>query len=274
MGKTKIEWTDYTFNPWVGCHKISEGCANCYAERQMTRNTTWSNTWGPEVLTQRIPTADSNWRKPVRWNTQAKAQGKPLFVFSGSLCDIFEEHRDVTDSRSRLIELIDSTPHLIWLLLTKRPENVNDMVPPHWRMVPPENLWIGTSVENQKNAVNRLRHFRHINAVVKFVSYEPAIGPVSWSGWEPYLQWMIFGGESGARSRDANSRWAIMAKNWCERNGIPFFMKQMGTAWAVEMQMSKQYPKGENFDAFPKELQVREVPEVVYQPKGSVAGLS
>ena len=128
MGKnSKIEWTDHTFNPWVGCQKVSAGCANCYAERFMTRKPRWVNAWGLPETSERLRT--KTWGNPARWNWQAAVEGKRFKVFCGSLCDIFEDNFQVAEWRLELWDLIEATPNLDWLLLTKRPGNIMDFVP-------------------------------------------------------------------------------------------------------------------------------------------------
>ena len=160
MGKTKIEWTDYTFNPWWGCTKVSEGCANCYAERLAHRFD--KNLWGPG--SSRRGFGDEHWTEPRFWNRKAQREGVRRRVFCGSMCDVFESHLDVKYHRMQLWRLIEETPALDWLLLTKRPENIERMLPQRWSSfgyfelhkrladgpTMPNNLWLGISAEDQK----------------------------------------------------------------------------------------------------------------------------
>jgi len=281
MGKdSKISWCDNTFNPWVGCCKISSGCKWCYAEREMTRKKRWENAWGPEVLTQRVVTSEEYWKMPYRWDKEVKESDKtggeikmptPV-VFCGSLCDVFEEHKDVAWARERLWEMIEATGNLIWVLLTKRPENINSMVPATWRMVPPENVWMGVSVENQETADRRIRELEFVNAEVKCVSYEPAIGPVRWDVEKHRVDWIKCGGESGANARPFLEVWGMMTEVWTKKNGVKFYMKQMGSVWANEYKRvhgDKFYvdpgSKGQNIETFPERLKVREFPVERYK---------
>jgi protein gp37 len=126
MGEnSKIEWTDHTFNPWIGCTKVSDGCKHCYAEALMDKRY-GRVKWGPQGTRQR--TSADNWRKPLQWNKQAVKEDKHYRVFCSSLADVFEDNPQLTEWRADLFNLIAETPNLDWLLLTKRPENINRMV--------------------------------------------------------------------------------------------------------------------------------------------------
>lgn len=175
---SKIEWTDHTFNVWWGCARVSSGCRHCYAD-------TLASRWGHELWRRhgpRKPMADQYWREPLQWNRNGPAR-----VFCGSMCDLFEAHpeRDVRvmqdRERARLWGLIESTPNLTWQLLTKRPENVSSMSP--WGDQWPDNVWIGTSVEDQRTADVRIPQLRTIPAVVRFLSCEPLLSRVDLSRW-------------------------------------------------------------------------------------------
>lgn len=180
MGETtEISWTHSTFNPWTGCEKVSPGCANCYAEADAHR---WGkDVWGPEA--KREKRTESYWRQPLKWNEKAKASRKPWRVFCASQSDVFEDRRDLDADRSRLFRLIEATPALTWLLLTKRPENVKRLAPSLW--LPgvatgesgkwPENVWLGTTVEDQARADERIPHLMRVPARVRFVSGEPLL---------------------------------------------------------------------------------------------------
>jgi protein gp37 len=226
MGEnSKIEWTDHTFNPWEGCTKVSEGCKHCYAEALTKR---FGRTqWGPTA--QRRRTSDSNWRKPLAWNRKAQQEGAPRRVFCASLADIFEDNPQVYDWRYDVYSLTEATPWLNWLLLTKRPENVIDMVPPVWAFRQwPHNVWIGTSVENQAAADKRLPILTCIPAPVRFLSCEPLLGPVDLSPWLRRISWVIAGGESGTQARPMGPDWARSLRDQCQAAGVPFLFKQWG----------------------------------------------
>lgn len=175
MGETTaISWTDHTFNPWIGCTKVSAGCKNCYAERENNFRKWNGGTWG--VGAPRKLTSDANWRKPLQWDKAARAEGVRRRVFCASLADVFDE--EVPDEwRDRLMTLIESTTNLDWLLLTKRPANAKRYLGPFGGAVA-ERIWIGTTVENQAAADERIPILLQIPAAVRFLSCEPLLGPV------------------------------------------------------------------------------------------------
>lgn len=173
MGRhTTIEWTDRTFNPWQGCRRVSPGCEHCYAEARDVRFDGGKH-WGPRG--ERRVTSAANWRQPIQWNREAKAIGVRDRVFCASLADVFEDRRDLDEPRALLWGVILATPHLDWLLLTKRPQNVRGMVPSAWRDAWPRNVWIGTTVEDQKRADERIPVLLTIPAPVRFLSMEPLL---------------------------------------------------------------------------------------------------
>ena len=231
---TKIEWTDHTFNPWMGCAKVSPGCKHCYAETLM--DTRWGKVeWG--VNGTRVRTSEANWKKPLAWNRRAEREGRRFRVFCASLADVFEDRRDLVDWRTDLFALIEATPNLDWQLLTKRPENVLWMAPMHWRRDFPPNVWIGTSVEDQERAGERIPHLLKIPAKVRFLSCEPLLGPVdygrssAWDVFEWYLggiDWVIVGGESGPGARPCNVEWVRSIVRECKATDTPAFVKQLG----------------------------------------------
>ena len=221
MGEiTKISWTDHTFNPWMGCHKVSAGCANCYAE-DFTKNRMGKNFWG--LNGNRQVTSDENWRKPLRWNRLAKEAGRNDRVFCASLCDWLEDHPVANATRPRLLQLIRDTPNLTWQLLTKRPERLLSELPPDWGTGWP-NVWLGTSIEDMRVA-ERADYLRAVPAVVHFISYEPALGPLDDLDITN-IQWIIYGGESGPKFRPEDKDWARAMRDKCEGTETHFFHKQ------------------------------------------------
>ena len=247
MQNSAIEWTDHTFNPWWGCIKVSPGCEHCYADTLAHRY--GFDVWGPAKTTSRRMMSENYWRQPHKWNKEAAASGVRRRVFCASMADVFEEHPQVIDARARLFNLIEATPALDWLLLTKRPENINAMVPWHggvgryhgW----PANVWIGTSVENQEQADKRIPHLLRVPAAVRFLSCEPLLGAVDlpWCKWcggwgdhdcyavdddSPSIDWVIVGGESGHGARPMHPAWARGLRDQCQAAGVPFFFKQWG----------------------------------------------
>lgn len=205
MAESKIEWTDFTFNPWRGCTKVSQGCKNCYAETLSGRNPAVLGVWGPKG--SRPVAAESYWKQPLKWNRDAGNEGVRRKVFCASLADVFEGRGTMPESaysaivtaRGRLLKLIQDTPNLDWLLLTKRPELVMDLVKEvrdslgdgrehasSWLNGHPKpNVWIGTSVEDQATADSRIPHLLKIDAKVRFLSVEPLLGPVDLGRWMP-----------------------------------------------------------------------------------------
>lgn len=266
MGKeTGIAWTDHTFNPWRGCEKVSEGCKHCYAETFVVKRQGLP-VWGAQA--ERKVAAESTWKNLLKWNREAERDGVKRRVFVASLADIFEDYQgpsaeEVRAARFRLITAIGITPNLIYLLLTKRPQNVARLWPPHLPGVQHyENIWIGCTVENQKRAEERLPHLLKIPAAVRFVSYEPALEAVDFAPWLPStfaevearrvsgqtfdwcdgeqggecwcrrhsgaIDWLIVGGESGGGARPFDVAWARLAVEQCTAADVPVFVKQLG----------------------------------------------
>ena len=180
MGEgSKIEWTDHTFNPWWGCQRVSLGCERCYAETFSKR--LGLKLWGPESAgTPRRFFGDKHWAEPLKWDRKAAAEGVRRRVFCASMADVFEDRGDLVGHRERLFRLIRTTPSLDWLLLTKRPQNLKRMLPLAWEMEGmPANVWLGTTAEDQARADERIPPLLSLDAAVHFVSYEPALGPVT-----------------------------------------------------------------------------------------------
>lgn len=236
-----IEWTTHTFNPWTGCTKVSPACDNCYAEGWAKRS--GHVEWGPHGARRRTKT----WRDPIKWNKQAEGAAERPRVFCASLGDVFDNHKSIEQAwRRDLWDLIDQTPNLDWLLLTKRPQNVQKYAPWRWGEWP-ENVWIGTTVENQEEANRRIWPLLQIPARVRFLSCEPLIGAVDLTRVQNYhgetfnaltgfvdgfytlkLDWIIAGGESGPRARPSNPQWFRDLRDQCAAADVPFLFKQWG----------------------------------------------
>jgi len=156
-----IEWTHHTFNPWWGCVKLSPACAHCYAE-------TWARRFGDELWGGDAPRrffSGHHWREPLRWNSEADKQGIRARVFCASMADVFEPRTDLDPWRDKLWALIEKTPHLDWLLLTKRPGHIKNVYP--WAHNPRENVWLGTTAENQRWATRRIERLIAVDAHVR-----------------------------------------------------------------------------------------------------------
>lgn len=252
--KTDIAWCDSTHNEWLGCMKVSAGCDNCFAENLMdTRygRVKWgqrkTDTTEPSVGT-RVLTAEANRRKPFTWNRKAaefQAQhGHRQRVFCSSLSDIFD-NQVPRGWRVGLFHTIENTPELDWLLLTKRPENIGDMIDDcGWFKQIPRNVWLGTTCEDQAAYDKRWPILARFNVRVRFISYEPAIGPLSILDHKEKPDWLICGGESGKGFRDVPlCTWAGDLLDECSEHFIPFFMKQMpGLRPIPDDIMVRQFP--------------------------------
>lgn len=265
MGEqSTIEWTEATFNPWWGCAHVSPGCAHCYAD-------TWDKRTGGDHFHKGGPRrtfGDAHWAEPVKWNRKAERRGEPMLVFCASMGDVFEDHPALPAERERLWDLIEATPWLIWQVLTKRPENVAAMVPAEWlhqgealddsgtryAQTWPANVWLGTSVEDQQRADERIPALLRIPAGVRFLSVEPLLAPVDLSqplgveymdalegyGHEMFaslqgrvggaggIHWVIVGGESGPHARPMHPDWARSIRDQVTAAGVPFLFKQWG----------------------------------------------
>jgi len=243
--KTIIAWTDKTFNIAWGCLKISPGCAHCYAETLSTRF--GESVWGP--TNHRRIFGAQHWAAPLKWNRDAEQARRRARVFSSSMCDNFEDHPDITSERAKLWPLIRQTPWLDWQLLTKRAERIADNLPADWGDGYP-NVWMGVSVENQEYADERIPLLLKLPAAVRFISYEPALGPVNLSAFltEPTrLDWVICGGESGPGYRPMDVQWARDVRNQCHAAGVAFFFKQSAaprTEMGIQLdgEIVREYP--------------------------------
>jgi protein gp37 len=295
---SKIEWTDHTFNPWRGCEHSQladgtthPGCEHCYAEAMSGRNPSALGQWGSlEEGGKRVKASDEMWRQPVKWNLAAAAAGVRARVFCASLADVFEDwtapvhdhHGDLLgydhetgeffkivdprttyratlrDLRTKLFRLIDGTPWLDWLLLTKRPGNIRKM----WRPIAGgcdgecceyrSNVWLITSVSNQATADELIPELLRCRDLVPVLglSAEPLLGPIDLRARPPELRgtclvdhrhdgtqgscqtrgldWIIVGGESGHHARPMHPDWARSIRDQCQAAGVAFFFKQWG----------------------------------------------
>lgn len=227
MGEySKIEWTTHTFNPWWGCVKVSEACKHCYAESWAKR--VGQKVWG--IDTKRRTFGDAHWNQPITWNTAAaKAKDRPR-VFCASMADVFEEREELDPLRARLWQLIEATPNLDWLLLTKRPQAIARKA--GWSRDWPENVWLGATVELQKRADEALPYLAEIPAKVRFISAEPLLGPLDLRRWlGETIDWVITGGESGPKARPASPAWFRELLLQCTQAEVAFHFKQWGD-WA------------------------------------------
>jgi len=246
--KSNIEWTDATWNPVRGCSLISDGCTHCYAMKQAHRFSGPGKAY--EGLTElgpdgprwngKITLVESELDKPLRWK-------RPRKIFINSMSDLFHEAVSF-EFIDQVLAIAALCPQHIFIVLTKRPERMAEyfQVSPGFRNMraqwsmngvpfPLPNLWLGVSVEDQKTADDRIPPLLECPAAVRFVSYEPALGPVDFreiaeGGW-PNLDWVICGGESGPGARPMHPDWARKVRDDCQAADVPFFFKQWGK-WA------------------------------------------
>jgi protein gp37 len=318
---TKIEWTDFSWSPWEGCTKVSPGCLNCYAEARDKRHLIEPvDHWGKGAPRRRT----KDWKKPLAWN---RAASKPVAVNYGctddlgepakafyrprvfpSVCDWLDDEVSI-EWLADFLNLIRLTPNLDWLLLTKRPENWRSRIEAvirlktdgtgkggmFWQWMvewlggkPPRNVWIGTSVEDQPRADERIPELLKIPAAVRFLSVEPLLGPVDIEEfftaggdhidsrhWCP-IDWVIVGGESGPGARPCNVEWIRDIVRQCKAAGVPCFVKQLGARPVYnrpdggfpmfsatptkEVPLELKHPKGGDPAEWADDLRVREFP--------------
>ena len=266
MGRTtKIEWCDATVNTWHGCTHAqgNGGCQNCYAE-------TLSKRWGKNIWGNNNPRLQINscWNDFWKLQKSAKENNQILKVFVGSMMDIFEKPMPVIDSKGVLQKydtdylrqeffgnIVPNCPNLMFLLLTKRPSNINKYIPESWKTDPPANVMFGTSPVNQETADRLIPQLKEVNGNL-FLSIEPQLGRIS---LYPHLImskiiWVINGGESGHGRRPFDLSWARQLKTDCKRHGVAFFFKQ------IDKVIEKE-------SGIPEDLQIREFYNFVSQPK-------
>lgn len=226
MKDSKIEWTNHTWNPWRGCRKISAGCKHCYMYREL-------HHYGHNP--RQIVRSRTTFTDPLRWTD-------PAFVFTCSWSDFFIEDADAW--RTDAWTIIRQTPHLVFQILTKRPENILRRLPRDWGQGW-DNVWLGVSAENQHQADTRIPALLTVPARLRFVSAEPLLGPIIFKPYfwsiesgemgpylSPGIDWIIVGGESGPHqghpkyARPMEMAWARAIRDQCVRANVPFFFKQ------------------------------------------------
>lgn len=230
MGEsTKISWTDKTWNPFQGCHKLTVGCKNCYMFREKAR-------YGQDP-NKVIRSKPRTFNAPLRWEKEAVSSNKRVLIFTCSWSDWFIEEADAW--RDEAWNIIKTTPHLTYQILTKRPERLLEHLPQDWG-TGYSNVWLGVTVEDQKRADERIPHLAKIPAAVKFLSCEPLLERVNLSKWldedetgfVSVIDLVIIGGESGPKARPFNLDWARGLVRQCRDGGraeaLPF-VKQMGS---------------------------------------------
>lgn len=289
MAQTKIEWAHYSWNPWWGCTKVSPGCDNCYAEAWARR---FSVRWGAGQ--ERRLASERTWNEPMKWNANAQRDGVRRRVFCASMADVFDNDGErLNAARDWLWELIEETPHLDWLLLTKRIGNAVGMLPPRWLQQPPANMWLGATIVNQEEADRDIPKLLSAPARVRFLSCEPLLEDLDLSNHIygpdepcescpkdidcdcyfstrrelnlPAIDWIIVGGESGSQARPFTLGFAKEIVRQCKYASIPVFIKQLG-ARPVNRE-GERCPavhdrKGAVMEEWPEELRIRQFPEI------------
>lgn len=265
-----IQWTDHTFNPWWGCSRVSPGCEHCYAETFSKR--VGLKVWGASA--ERRFFGEKHHAEPFKWNEKAKKAGVRYRVFCASMCDVFEQGEGatgvrLTEERARLWTTIENTPHLDWQLLTKRPQNMRNLVPASWAKGWPANVWAGCTTENQDYVAIRIPSLLDVPAHIHFISYEPALGPIELDAYLSKLSWVIVGGESGAGARDFSLGWASNVVTACREANVPVFVKQLGARafedcdgeGGIGERLRLKDSHGGDWDEWPwRTLKVREFP--------------
>jgi protein gp37 len=282
---TKIEWATSSWNPWIGCTKVSPGCLNCYAEKSAPTRVARADgreLWGKGYPRQR--TSAANWKLPIKWNIAAGLSGGERPRIFPSLCDWLDDEVPI-EWLADLLRLIYATPNLDWLLLTKRPgnfkqrlseiqfqtENADGNCLDCWLSgEPPENVWAGGSVEDQTRADQRIPALLQIPARIRFLSVEPMLEMIDFTSHflraRGGLHWVIFGGESGPGARPCNIGWIRAAGTQCRIYHILPYVKQVGS-YSIYEHGSKRgrvilkHPKGGDPSEWPDDLRVREFPE-------------
>lgn len=266
MKDSRIAWTNHTFNSWIGCAKVSPGCQSCYAETGYGRR--FGVEWGHGKPRRR--TTEAYWRQPRAWDRRAAITGTRPLVFCASLADWLDP--EVPPAwRMDLLDLIGQTPHLIWLLLTKRPEHwrrlVGEAADAGCRMAnrwvagdAPANVWAGATAEDRRTTIERVPRLLEIPAALRFLSVEPQLESIA-----PDLDgidWVIVGGESGRGARPFDLRWARELRDRCAGARVPFFLKQLGDNPVEDgVPLRSRSRHGDDPRLWPADLRVRQFPD-------------
>jgi protein gp37 len=251
--KTGIAWCDHTFNPWIGCEKVSEGCVHCYAERDNKRYG-WTTGWNGTYRR----TSPANWKKPFTWAREAARTKTVRRLFCASLADILDDK--IEESwKQELWQVIQTSGeegagYLEWLLLTKRHQNIIDL-PRSWRISPPHYIRLGVTAENQARANERIPRMLLDWKGKNFISVEPMLEQIvlpmfAWVGNDKReVEWVITGCESGPDRRPMEKDWVRSLLSQCTNHNVPFFLKQM----EMSGELTKEpYLDGRQWLEFPK----------------------
>ncbi len=245
MKKSKIEWTEQTWNPSAGCSKTSAGCKNCYAESMAIR-----------LQAMGVEGYENGFKfniVPNRLNDPFKRK-KPTVYFVNSMSDIFHEQMP-EEYLNQIFDVIENTPHHTYQVLTKRADRMYDYFS---KREIPKNIWLGVTVDNQKEGLPRIDFLRKLNATVLFLSVEPLLEDLGKMNLTN-IDWVIVGGESGNRARPMDKAWVVNIKKQCENDNIAFFFKQWGTWGADKVKRNKKLNgkelDGQVLQKFPKVIE-------------------
>jgi len=236
MARSAIEWTESTWNPVTGCTKISPGCQNCYAERMSKRlkamgQPNYANGF-------KLTMHERVLEMPLRWK-------RPQVIFVNSMSDLFHEDIPLEFIAKVFDIMVEASQHR-FQVLTKRSNNLHDLAP---NLPWPTNVWMGVSVEDSAH-LYRMDHLKQTDAYMKFVSFEPLLGPIDRLNLRG-IDWAIAGGESGPRARPMNPDWVREIRNQCLSEGVPFFFKQWG---GVNKKRNGRVLDGRTWDEMPAEI--------------------
>lgn len=243
MKPTKIEWTQATWNPTIGCNKVSSGCKNCYAEVMAKRLQAMGNKDYQDGFKFKM--------LPNRLNEPLKNK-KPTLYFVNSMSDLFHEKMDYAFLDS-ILQVIKKTPYHQYQILTKRPKRMREYF---LQNEIPTNVWLGTTIESHR-VKDRIELIRDLKANVKWLSCEPLIsdlGELDLSG----IDWIVAGGESGARARPMQKEWVLKIKKQCKEQKVAFFFKQWGAYGEDGIKRSKKENSakldGEIYQEYPQKI--------------------
>lgn len=239
--QTRIEWTEQTWNPAVGCSKVSPGCTNCYAEAmakrlQAMKVNGYENGFALTLLPHRL-------EEPLK-------RSKPTVYFVNSMSDLF--HQEIPDDYIRQVfDVIRRAPQHTFQVLTKRAERMANFFRDNEA---PRNAWLGVTVENRQHGIPRLDSLRQVPAHIRFASVEPLLedlGTLNLNG----IHWVIVGGESGPKARPMRQEWVLNIKHQCEAQRSAFFFKQWG-GWGADgtkraKKQNGRLLQGRTWDAVP-----------------------
>ncbi|MFV0572845.1 MAG: DUF5131 family protein [Xanthomarina gelatinilytica] len=249
MKNSNISWTKSTWNPWIGCRKVSKACKFCYMHRILEKGGSNPNT---------VVKSIGSFNAPLKWEKGRK-------IFTCSMSDFFIEEADKW--REEIWEIIKQTRQHTYLILTKRPERIKDNLPNDWNSENYPHVWIGVTVEDQES-VSRIHYLDEFGCNVKWVSFEPLLGEVYLTGKElSIIDWAVIGGESGNKKgkyqfRKSELSWFLSLMYQFEKEDTPYFFKQFGTWYHYNQFKLKDWKGEKQCENFPKSFETRQYPKI------------